>query len=142
MRKLFGLSLKGKALEWYRLQEDSHLLDWEEIQSLFFFKFYPLHEVQENRNYFYNFYPHDGESIAQAWGRLKTLMLKCPNHGLPKDMIISNFYARLSRQDKDLLDASSMGLSQMKRLKQNGNSLKESNAILKIGRSTKVKSQV
>ena len=109
MRKLFALSLKGKALEWYRILDDSHLLDWEEIQSLFYSKFYPLHEVHENRNYVYNFYPHDGESIAQAWGRLKTLMLKCPNHGLPKDMIITNFYARLSRQDKDLLDASSMG---------------------------------
>ena len=109
MRKLFALSLKGKALEWYRLLNDSHLLEWEEIQSLFYSKFYPLHEVHENRNYVYNFYPHDGESIAQAWGRLKTLMLKCPNHGLPKDMIITNFYARLSRQDKDLLDASSMG---------------------------------
>src|SRR3954471_20890375 len=36
-------------------------------------------------------------------------MLKCPNHGLPKDIIITNFYARLSRQDKDMLDASSMG---------------------------------
>src|ERR1043165_7618493 len=109
MRKLFALSLKGKALEWYRLQDDSHLLDWEEIQSLFYSKFYPLHEVHENRNHVYNFYPHDGESIDRAWGRLKTLMLKCPNHGLPKDIIITNFYVRLSRQDKDLLDASSMG---------------------------------
>jgi hypothetical protein len=26
------------------------------------------------------FHPHDGESIAQAWGRLKSLMLKCPIH--------------------------------------------------------------
>src|SRR3954464_15660880 len=109
MRKLFALSLKGKALEWYRLLDDSHLLDWEEIQSLFYSKFYPLHEVHKNRNYVYNFYPHDGQIIAQAWGRLKTLMLKCPNHGLPEDIIITNFYGRLSRQDKYLFNASSMG---------------------------------
>ena len=109
MRKLFSLSLKGKALEWYRLLDNSHVLDWEEIKSLFYSKFYPLHEVHENRNYVYNFYPHDGESIAQAWGRLKSLMLKCPNHGLPNDIIITNYYARLSRQDKDMLDASFMG---------------------------------
>ena len=31
MMKLFTLSLKGKALEWYRLQDDSHLMDWEQI---------------------------------------------------------------------------------------------------------------
>ena len=36
-------------------------------------------------------------------------MLKCPNHDLPKDIILTNFYARLSRQDKDMLDASSNG---------------------------------
>ena len=36
-------------------------------------------------------------------------MLKCPNHMLPKEIIIDNFYARLSRHDKDLLCASSNG---------------------------------
>src|SRR3954464_12302592 len=142
MRKLFALSLKGKALEWYRLLVDPHLMDWEEIQSLFYSKFYPLHEFHENRNYVYNFYPHDGESIAQAWGRLKTLMLKCPNHGLPKDIIITNFYGRLSRQDKYLLDASSMGSFINEKIDAKWDSLKEFNAMLKIGRSTKVKSQV
>ena len=49
------------------------------------------------------------ESIAQAWGRLKSLILKCPNHALSKEIIINNFYARLSCYDKDMLDASSMG---------------------------------
>ena len=29
-------------------------------QSLSYSNFYPLHEVHENRNYVYNFYPHDG----------------------------------------------------------------------------------
>ena len=109
MRKLFSLSLKDKAWEWYRLLDDSHLLNWKELVSLFYAKFYPLHEIHQDRNYIYNFWPRDGESIAQAWGRLKSLMLKCPNHELPKDIIITNFYARLSRQDKDMLDASSMG---------------------------------
>ena len=61
------------------------------------------------RSYIFNFYPHDGESIAQAWGRLKTLILKCPNHELPEEIIISNFYARLSGHYKDFLDASSGG---------------------------------
>src|SRR4051812_39557931 len=142
MRKLFALSLKGKALEWYRLLDDSHLMDWEEIQSLFYSKFYPLHEVHENRNYVYNFYPHDGESIAQAWRRLKTLMLQCPNHGLPKDMIITIFMRGSLDRIRICLMLPLWVLSQTKRLMLNGNSLKEFNAILKIGRSTKVKSQV
>ena len=53
--------------------------------------------------------PRDTESIAQAWERLKILLLKCPNHGLPEEIIITNFYARLSGDCKDYLDACSEG---------------------------------
>ena len=42
-------------------------------------------------------------------GETENFNTKCTNHGLPKDIIITNFNARLSRQDKDMLDASSMG---------------------------------
>jgi hypothetical protein len=58
-------------------------IGWEEIVPLFYSKFYPSSEIQKDRNYIYNFHPHDGESIAQAWGRLKSPMLKCPIHELP-----------------------------------------------------------
>src|SRR4051812_6120743 len=78
--------------------------------SLFYTKFYPLHEIHRDRNHIYNFWPRDRESIAQAWRRLKFLTFKCPIHELPKDIILTNFYARLSRQDKEMLDASSSGV--------------------------------
>jgi hypothetical protein len=83
-RKLFSYSLKGRAAEWYRLLKDGPSIGWEEIVRLFYSKFYPSHEVHKDRNYIYNFHPHDGESIAQASGRLKSLMLKCPIHDLLK----------------------------------------------------------
>ena len=133
MRKLFSLSLKEKAFEWYRLLHSSHLLDRKELISLFYSKFYPLHEIHQDRNYIYNFWPHDGESIAQAWGRLKSLILKCPNHELSKDIIVNNFHARLSHHDKEI---------QVKRLMVNGILLKRFNTTLKIGRSTKVKGRI
>src|ERR1041385_350112 len=97
MRKLFSLSLKDKALDWYKLLDNSHLLNWQELMPLFYAKFYPLHEIHRDKNYIYNFCSHDGESITQAWGRLKSLMLKCPNHELPKESILKFFYARISR---------------------------------------------
>jgi hypothetical protein len=34
-RKLFSLSLKGRAAEWYRLLKDGPSVDWEEIVPLF-----------------------------------------------------------------------------------------------------------
>jgi hypothetical protein len=36
-------------------------------------------------------------------------MLKCPIYELPSNIVINNFYARLSLHDKDLLDASCSG---------------------------------
>src|SRR4051812_44309738 len=84
-------------------------MEWEEMSSLFYSKFYPPSEIHKDRNLIYNFWPLDGESTAQAWGRLKLLMLKCPIHELPNNTILSNFYVRLSLHDKDLLDSSCAG---------------------------------
>ena len=39
MRKLFSLSLKDKARDWYMLLDDSHLLDYKDLMSLFYSKF-------------------------------------------------------------------------------------------------------
>src|SRR3954470_22789923 len=112
MKKLFSVSLIDRASNWYKLLDNSHLLDWQELMSLFYTKFYALHEIHRDRNYIYKFWSRDGESIAQAWGRQKSLMFKCPIHELPKDIILTNFYARISRQDKEMLDASSSGVFQ------------------------------
>ena len=83
MKKLFSISLIDKASDWYKLLDNSHLLNWQDLMSLFYTKFYPLHEIHRDMNTIYNFCPRDGESIAQAWGRLKSLMFKCPIHELP-----------------------------------------------------------
>jgi hypothetical protein len=104
-RKLFSLSLKGRATEWYKTLKDDRPIDWEEIVPPFYSKLYPSSEVYKDRNCIYNFHPHEGESIAQAWGRLKSLMLKYPIHELSRNIVINNFYARLSGYYKDYLDA-------------------------------------
>jgi hypothetical protein len=97
-------------VEWYKLLKNGRSIVWEEIVPLFYSKFYPPSEIHKDQNQIYNFWPHDGESIAQAWGRLKSLMLKCPIHELPGNIVINNFYARLSLHNKNLLDASCSGL--------------------------------
>jgi hypothetical protein len=63
-RKLFSLSLKGRAVELYRLLKDGRSIGWEEIVPLFYSKFYPPSEIHKDRNRIYNFWPNDGESIA------------------------------------------------------------------------------
>src|SRR3990170_6208827 len=113
-KKVFPLSLEGKALTWYRLCDDTGTWDWNRLKLKFHQKFYPMHLVHRDRNYIYNFWPHEGESIAQAWGRLKYMLHTCPNHELSREIILQNFYARLSHNDQSMLDTSSVG-SFMKR---------------------------
>src|SRR4051812_33975601 len=48
-------------------------------------------------------------------------MLKCPNHEIPKEIILTNFYARLSRWDKEILDASSSGVFQTRSIEDRWN---------------------
>ena len=100
-----------------------------------------MHLVHCDRNYIYNFWPREGESIAQAWGRLKSMLYSCPNNELSREMIIQKIYARLSLNNRSMLDTSCTG-SFMMLLNANGIYWKELNATLKIGISTKVRSQV
>ena len=56
-----------------------------------------MHLVHRDRNYIYNFWPREGESIAQAW-----------------EMIIQKIYARLSLNDRTMLDTSCAGSYMLK----------------------------
>ena len=99
MKKVFPLYLKGKALAWYRLCDDIGSWNWNRLKLEFHQKNYPMHLVHRDRNYIYNFWPREGESIALAWGRLKSILYSCPNDELSREIIIQNFYARLSHND-------------------------------------------
>ena len=73
-----------------------------------------MHLVHRDCNYIYNFWPREGESIAQAWGRLKSMLYSCPNHELPREMIIQKNYAWLSDNNRTMLDTSCAGCFMMK----------------------------
>src|SRR3954468_8858594 len=59
MKELFSVSLKDKSSDWYKLLDNSDLLEWQELMSLFYTKFYPLREIHQDRNYIYNFWYRD-----------------------------------------------------------------------------------
>ena len=53
MKKVFHLSLKGKALAWYRLCDDIEAWNWNGLKLEFHQKFYPMHLVHRDWNYIY-----------------------------------------------------------------------------------------
>ena len=73
-----------------------------------------MHLVHRDRNYIYNFWPREGESTTLAWGSLKSMLYSRPNHELSREIIIQNFYARLSHNDQSMLDTSCTGSFIMK----------------------------
>src|SRR4051812_27877392 len=113
-KKVFPLSLKGDALTWYRLCDDMGSWNYKRLKLEFHQKFYHMHLVHRDRHYIYNFWPREGESIAQAWGRLKSMLYSCPNHELSREIILQSFYARLSHNNQTMLDTSCAGFFMMK----------------------------
>ena len=65
-KKLLFISLKGRAEERYKLLKNGQSMEWEEMASIFYSKFYPPSEIHKDRNLIYNFWPRDGESTDQA----------------------------------------------------------------------------
>ena len=108
-QKVFPLSLKGEALTWFRLCDDIGSWNYNRLKLEYHQKFYPMHLVHRDRNYIYNFWPREGESIALAWGMLKSMLYSCPNHELSREIIIQKIYARLSHDDRSMLDTSCTG---------------------------------
>ena len=81
-KKVFPLSLKGKTLTWFRLCDDIGSGNWNQLKLEFHQKNYPMHLVNHDQNYIYNFWPREQESTALAWGRIKSMLYSCPNHEL------------------------------------------------------------
>ena len=70
------------------------------------------------------------------------MLYSCPNHELSREIIIQKIYARLSHNDRSMLDTSCTGSCMMKTIEFKWDLLERIKAILKIGISTKVRSQV
>ena len=56
-----------------------------------------------------NFRQLDNEHVAQAWERMKSLVMKCPTPGLTSWMVIQTFYAGLNFTSRNVLDSAAGG---------------------------------
>ena len=72
------------------------------------------------------------------------MLYSCPNHELSREMIIQKIYARLSDNNRSMLDTSCTGSFMMKTIEFKWDLLERIKSFmnLKIGISMKVRSQV
>src|SRR3954467_11374839 len=79
------------------------------MQRCFYREVLPPAKMIQLRSNIMNFRQLDNEHVAQAWERMKSLVKKCPTHGLTTWMVIQTFYAGLNFTSRNLLDSAAGG---------------------------------
>ena len=77
-RKVFPLSLKGDALTWYRLCDDTGSWNYKRLKLEFHQTFYPMHLVHHDRNYIYNFGLAKEKASLKLGGGLNQCYIHAP----------------------------------------------------------------
>src|SRR3954451_388595 len=107
--KLFPLSLRGRAKDWFLSLPRNTIDSWVKCKDAFIGKYYPPAKIISLRSDIMKFRQFDNEHVAQAWERMNSLVKNCPTHGLTTWMIIQTFYAGLNFFSRNLLDSAARG---------------------------------
>ncbi|XP_041011272.1 uncharacterized protein LOC121255044 [Juglans microcarpa x Juglans regia] len=94
--KLFPFSLKDKAKTWLNSLRPRTIGTWQEMQTEFLKKFFPIHRTNALKRQIMNFTQKDSETFYQSWERFKDLLNACPHHGYENWRLISFFYESLT----------------------------------------------
>ena len=94
--KLFHFSLKDKAKTWLNSLEPRSIGTWQEMQTKFLKKSFPIHRTNAPKRQIMNFSQKDNETFYQCWERFKYLLNACPHHGYETGCIIRFFYEILT----------------------------------------------
>src|SRR4051812_35685329 len=114
--KLFPFSLREGAKIWFQSLPRNSIDSWDKCQDAFIDKYYPPAKIIQLRSNIMNFKQLDNEYLAQAWEQMKSLVKKCPTHGLTTWMVIQTFYAGLNFTSRNLLDSATRGTFMSTRL--------------------------
>src|SRR3954464_7036361 len=114
--KIFPFSLRGEAKIWFQSLPRNGIDSWDKCTYAFIGKYYPPAKIIQLRSNIMNFKQLDNEHVAHAWERMKSLVKKCPTHGLTTWMVIETFYAGSNFTSRNLLDSSAGGTFMSKTL--------------------------
>ncbi|KAK4708671.1 hypothetical protein R3W88_029596 [Solanum pinnatisectum] len=94
----------GEASKWlFELPRDS-ITSWDELTAAFQVRFFPPSKIMTLRDSIQGFKGLEGAPIHETWLRLKKLVLQCPTHRLPNDMLLQYFYRSLDSVNKGVAD--------------------------------------
>ncbi|CAA3023591.1 Hypothetical predicted protein [Olea europaea subsp. europaea] len=84
--RLFPHTLWDRALEWLDSQPIASITTWNDLAQKFCTKFFPPAKITKLKHDISIFRQGETESFDKAWNRFKTMLRKCPHHGISKGL--------------------------------------------------------
>ncbi|XP_070020065.1 uncharacterized protein [Nicotiana sylvestris] len=106
---LFPFLVTGEAQTWLNSLPINSIRTWEELVKQFLNKFYPPNKTAKQIDNILQYRQQPSESLQETWERFKGMLVKCPHHGIPNQMLGQRFYMGLADNLKANVDASAGG---------------------------------
>ncbi|XP_070048844.1 uncharacterized protein [Nicotiana tomentosiformis] len=103
---LFPFSVTGEAQTWLNSLPINFITTWEELVKQFLNKFYPPNKIAQQIDDILSYRQRPTEPLQETWDRFKGMLVKCPHHGIPDQMLGQRFYTGLADGLKTNVDAS------------------------------------
>lgn len=106
---LFPYSLRDAAKVWLNQQLANSIATWNDSAEKFLEKYFPPIANSRLRKEIMTFAQMEDETLSEAWERFKSLLQRCPHHGLPLCIQLETFYVGLNKNSQVLVDSSANG---------------------------------
>ncbi|XP_019259220.1 PREDICTED: uncharacterized protein LOC109237377 [Nicotiana attenuata] len=101
--------MTGEAQTWLNSLPINSISTWEELVKQFLNRFYPPNKTARQINEILQFRQKPTETLQETWKRFKGMLVKCPHHGIPDQILGQRFYMGLADSLKANVDASARG---------------------------------
>ncbi|MBA0878412.1 hypothetical protein Goshw_012997 [Gossypium schwendimanii] len=101
---LFPFFLCDKAYEWLDSQDLGSITTWDHLARTFLHKIFPISQSIQLRHDIANFKQYKGKNLYEAWELFKSLLRKCPHHGMQDWLQLQIFYNGLDESLRAGLD--------------------------------------
>lgn len=102
--KCFPLTLRDSARAWFLSLPPHSLTTWDELFDKFMGKYYHPQRTTQLRRMITNFAQEEVEPFHEAWERFRMLLVDCPHHHFPLELLMLFFYDGLTPQAQELVD--------------------------------------
>ncbi|KAI3742850.1 hypothetical protein L1987_60546 [Smallanthus sonchifolius] len=102
--RLFPFSLRSRAMEWLDALPPGTITTWAKMAVQFLWKYFPPDKTAKLRSSITGFRQDDDKSLHAAWERYKSLLRRCPHHGLDLWLQCQMFYDAISGAHKQAID--------------------------------------